>query len=371
MSLQPALDLPMTDQVEVTLIGPGYGESLVIHLGGGEWAIIDSCVLPGQDRSAALLYLDMLGVDVSTDVKLVVATHWHDDHVRGLSSVVRECTSADFCCSVALQKQEFLALTEISAPLGSRFTSGVKEMAECIQILTQRKRAPLWATSSRRLLLRPNSALPGLWALSPADGDVQRALSEFANAVALSPPAADLSSTWSANHASVVVMLEMTDDSVLLGGDLEHVAALGNGWHGVLGDGGRPTHVSSLFKVAHHGSVTGHCDAVWGDKCQKLRITPPPALLERDTTVSILAPWKNAGRRLPTAEDVDRLQDLSHTLHMTRDVDSAFGDGNELASTMAAVAAHGRHIEPFRPTPGALRCRALARGVWDVQAVAV
>lgn len=35
---------PESDQFELTLIGPGYGESVVVHLGRGLWMIVDSCV---------------------------------------------------------------------------------------------------------------------------------------------------------------------------------------------------------------------------------------------------------------------------------------------------------------------------------------
>jgi len=31
------------DELEVSVFGPGYGESLAIHLGLGSWIIIDSC----------------------------------------------------------------------------------------------------------------------------------------------------------------------------------------------------------------------------------------------------------------------------------------------------------------------------------------
>ena len=35
---------PDSDEFEFTLIGPGYGESIILHLGGGVWVLVDSNV---------------------------------------------------------------------------------------------------------------------------------------------------------------------------------------------------------------------------------------------------------------------------------------------------------------------------------------
>src|SRR5882724_10511700 len=98
---------PPSDEVEVSLIGPGYGECVVLHLGGGEWVIVDSCLNPITKKPAAEEYLELLGIDPEVAVKLIVSTHWHDDHVRGLASIYSRCTRAEFVCSDALKFDEF------------------------------------------------------------------------------------------------------------------------------------------------------------------------------------------------------------------------------------------------------------------------
>ena len=35
---------PRRDEVEVTLFGPGYGESVVVHAGVDDWLVVDSCL---------------------------------------------------------------------------------------------------------------------------------------------------------------------------------------------------------------------------------------------------------------------------------------------------------------------------------------
>ena len=34
---------PRDDEFELTLLGPGYGESIVMHVGDGAWVLVDSC----------------------------------------------------------------------------------------------------------------------------------------------------------------------------------------------------------------------------------------------------------------------------------------------------------------------------------------
>src|SRR5829696_3595895 len=95
MNRQP----PDPDEVEFSVFGRGFGESLCIHQGGGEWIVVDSCLNPNTGTAAALTYLTSIGVRVEQDVRLVVATHWDDDHVRGLADVVEACADAYFACS--------------------------------------------------------------------------------------------------------------------------------------------------------------------------------------------------------------------------------------------------------------------------------
>jgi glyoxylase-like metal-dependent hydrolase (beta-lactamase superfamily II) len=129
---------PRRNELELSLFGPGIGESLVIHSGNGEWVVVDSC-LDEQRRAVALSYLESLGVGVAAQVKLVLVTHWHDDHIRGMSQVVAAAKTAEFAYSAALAGQEFFNLVaarnEVSL-IGQ--TSGVDEFKAIFDILAGR-----------------------------------------------------------------------------------------------------------------------------------------------------------------------------------------------------------------------------------------
>ena len=77
---------PATDQIEVSVFGPGVGEAIVVHIGDGKWVVVDSAI----DKYGALpiQYLEKLGVVLKEDVVYVVATHWHSDHIAGLSDIL-------------------------------------------------------------------------------------------------------------------------------------------------------------------------------------------------------------------------------------------------------------------------------------------
>lgn len=65
---------PEDDEFEIILLGPGYGESIVLHVGNGVWVVVDSC-LDRDGRPGALRYLEGIGLEPAQSVALIVATH--------------------------------------------------------------------------------------------------------------------------------------------------------------------------------------------------------------------------------------------------------------------------------------------------------
>jgi len=125
MLLMPFEDAPECDQIEVSIFGPGRGESCVVHLGAGEWIVVDSCVSRAQAENPVLGYLERIGVDVAKAVKLLVATHAHDDHIAGIAEIFRAARSAFFVMPVAMTPEEFAGVV-VSDRLAS---SGLRRRA--------------------------------------------------------------------------------------------------------------------------------------------------------------------------------------------------------------------------------------------------
>lgn len=162
--------IPRRDEFEVSLLGLGYGESILVHVGEGEWLVVD-CYLSSNGLPAALNYLYRINVDPATAVKLVVATHWHDDHIRGMNKLIVACSSAYFCCASALNNDEFLG---VASALRNKDCSdlgrGVREIYEVFSTLKRDRRQPIWAISNRIISKRERYEI---WSLSPFDSDVK------------------------------------------------------------------------------------------------------------------------------------------------------------------------------------------------------
>ena len=98
---------PTNDEIEISLFGPGVGECIVMHLGEGDWIVVDSCLGAPGEGPVALRYLSELGVNVSSAVRLVVVTHWHNDHIVGIGEVFSKATVAQLVCSAAVDVEDF------------------------------------------------------------------------------------------------------------------------------------------------------------------------------------------------------------------------------------------------------------------------
>ena len=127
----------------VSLIGTGggYGESVVVQLGMNNWMVVDSCIDPVTKESLPLEYLKSLGVHIETEVKLIVCSHWHNDHILGIDKLLEECKSATLAFAVTSDKAkflEFIGLDSRNDKLLSH-TSSTDIMAKCLNIVNQRK----------------------------------------------------------------------------------------------------------------------------------------------------------------------------------------------------------------------------------------
>jgi hypothetical protein len=305
------VDPPASDQIEVSVFGPGYGECTVIHVGSGKWIIVDSCLDSTTKRPASLAYLERLGVPPSA-VKLIVATHWHDDHIRGLAQVVSECREAKFCLSAALAKPEFIAtIVAFDERHGMVSGSGVSEMSKTLELLRRCTRPATRCLANTRLLHISTGQLAHGYAcevvaLAPSSSQFELSLRDIGNLVPIVNVTKHRATEQHPNHLSVVAWVAIGELAVLMGADLEEQAETDLGWSAILGMADRPVGKASVFKIPHHGSRTAHHPAVWTD------------LLVGDP-IGVLTPW-NKGAGLPTEDDVQRINASTSAAFSTSDL---------------------------------------------------
>uniref|UniRef100_UPI000AB104C3 hypothetical protein n=1 Tax=Streptomyces ossamyceticus TaxID=249581 RepID=UPI000AB104C3 len=298
---------PQPDEIEVSIFGPGLGECIVVHLGSHEWLVVDSCVDPVTKNPVALEYFSRIGVDPASSVVAVVASHWHDDHVRGISEVLKASKKARFFAASATTREEFHALTLLPPP-SSRFSSGVSELAKTRKIVEERRADSGFqmglAVAGRLLLRRPDLLVNEVWSLSPSDDDTFRGLSHIASLVA--PPGGVYRiPSMEPNDLSVVLQLQTGTGSILLGGDLEHYKrGRSRGWHAVIDHDVRPQGKATVFKVAHHGSYNGDCPEIWEHMLEK-------------GVVALLSPFQRGSVSLPRQSDVERIRNTCDRAYLT------------------------------------------------------
>lgn len=293
---------PAEDQIEVSVFGPGYGECVVVHVGAGKWIVVDSCIGKGRAEPAALEYLETLGVDLAEHVMYVVATHWHDDHVRGLARVFEACQKANLVLPSALSRKEFITL---ATGLGSRSmmkSSGVQELEGVLRELQRRSAVPVWAHADRTIY-HDGSHLR-LVSLSPSDDAFTAVLKTFAELFPAEGQAKRRVVAPRPNHTAVVLHLTFGQQSVLLGSDLEERTAPFAGWSNILASRGRPCEPAAVYKIAHHGSANGDIPGIWTD----LLLAEP---------VALLTPFANGSVRLPTEADVSRIAANTSRAYLT------------------------------------------------------
>jgi hypothetical protein len=293
-------DPPEDDCLEVSLFGPGKGECVVVHLGAGRWITVDSCFDQRRHNNPALQYLAELGVDTTTRVRLIVATHAHDDHFAGIADIFGACPSATFVCSSALTTPEFFALTDLEeqvhAGLPVRAYAEYRRIFELIEARTSHDFSPMrYAWASRVLFADDSDGSPvKVTALSPSDVAFTRAQRALAKAI----PKADDAKKITAidpNELAIALWVEFGDKIALLGADLTP-GPTGCGWQAVMATFS-PEDKAKVYKVSHHGSITGDHPDIWTQ-------------LLTDSPVAILTPFRGK-KTLP--DPADRLRIYSHT----------------------------------------------------------
>lgn len=296
---------PLPDQIEINLFGGGnaYGETVLIHLGYNTWIVVDSILNPHSNIPLVLEYFENIDENPS-NIKLIIATHWHDDHIKGINDIYIK-SGSDFIISEALSKP-FLAKLITLDEYKQTQNSGLKEFGKIISTSSSRKN-PLKRAIQDRILYSSvvNNTIIKVTALSPSDKAIelfQKEMTEILN------EAYNLNLAFkknNQNHSSIVVLVEVGNTKILLGADLEVTSDVNTGWQQVCNSILSPKDKSvEIFKIPHHGSINGHHDNVWQS-------------IICDNHIAILTPYGFGKKKLPSPDDMARILKGSHESYIT------------------------------------------------------
>ena len=297
---------PDAHEVEITVLGKGYGESIVVHAGDGAWVVIDSFCENEKRDPAPLVYLNSIGVDLAKDVTAVVLTHLHADHYRGIDKVVRDCESAWFYLPGVLPQERWEDVLSRAADLPEHENTGAGRVATAVHMARERRKLRIVGPDSE-IQTRREGAIrcvgPTSLAMSsrivtndPSDALIKKLLREV-------------------NYTSTVLWLTIDGIRALFGADLdEHDTGLG--WSALMTEQREKLWIkgASLVKVPHHGSRSAHCPALYEEWCAE--------------PVAVIA--GNWSSNLPDDGTVDRLggmcQQIYHTSVRNKDRDRHLDD---------------------------------------------
>lgn len=292
-------DPPASDELEVSLFGPSFGEAIALHLGEGEWLLVDSC-LDEDGKPVTLNYLNALGVQPER-IKAIVASHWHDDHVAGLSQLVDKYTAAElFIPNYFSQKEGIEYLAAYSGDLAPQ----ARGTHEIYRSLNSSVRPPVPA--GRRVVIyrkKLNGIDISAHALSPVPAAWGQAMAALLGHLPTANKQIKHATVPKTNIASVVVHVTVGEQALLLGSDLEKHGTYG--WQAVVNDAfsvGLPK--ADFYKVAHHGSETAHIPKLWTN-------------LLSNKPIAALTPFINGSSTLPKESDIARLKDHAQAVYST------------------------------------------------------
>lgn len=274
------------DDLNVFVIGPGYGESIVIDLPGPGWLVID-----GAGRRGEFPVHELLEAHLQADfVDAMLLTHPHRDHYLGMRELIDHPTLGPrirrIGCVKALVEDDRdtraaspIVDTGAARTLLERIVSfwAVDRSRRCIELVS----GPL-ALQSNRVQAR---------ILGPTQVEVDAFLHPAGRRSRL---------RQHANDISVVLELRYGDGRFLFTGDLSQPR-----WDALLErEPGLNEH--ELLKLPHHGSRGAHAHALLRPR-------------EHGPRTWVLTPFNRGGQvsRPPTQSGMRHLLEHESPLHLT------------------------------------------------------
>lgn len=303
---------PEKAESEITLLGTGggYGESIVIKV-GDSWIIVDSCRNPTNKDVLPLIYLSDLGINLDK-VKLVICTHWHNDHIRGLSEILDRCPNATFIVPRVNDKQKFLRFVTLDSEKEMKGgVSSTIEFEKCLKVCESKKLKVIRA-SSNQVLFKSDFIVDGkdlggfeIDSLSPSESVVMHFDKEIASLLDKKFSVVAVPEK-SANDKSVVILIKHKLFSAILGADLEVKNENDEGWHDIINNCLMFSSKPIIYKLPHHGSINGYHEEIFN------QIIGENAILK-------LSPW-NRSSKLPELKMIEKYQEHTEDLYITSPV---------------------------------------------------
>ena len=304
---------PEDDQIEITVFGPGYGESVIVYIPGLGWGVIESCRYEFNNTTYILPLEYLKNYDVRC-LCFVVLTHPHADHYRGMGQILGHCDSSikRVCRYSGRGIREFKAyLTELETQKGDR-QGDIRELMNLFKLMSylQYEKGVKLRRISKLTEIIPAKNVPlknhrtvrvRLVSLSPSaasEQEYERLLDETTVKVIGEGDSDELLDLNDRRHNLIAsaLLLEIGTIQIVLGSDLERGDSDQTGWRGVCSNVDCPNMSAHLIKVPHHGSPRAHYDQAWNTHSSS------------GCLVSVVTPYNRVSPPLPRISDINRIK---------------------------------------------------------------
>ena len=311
------LNPPNANELEICGFGPGYGESILLHLPYVGWGVIDSCEvkIDKQNFILPLQYLlETFENNKLPELAFIILTHPHEDHYKGLDKIIFEYPGdIQRICrynGVGIRElQEYLIRNKIGH---NEQLPGLIEVFRAFRIAKEKGIQERFLSELTDVIEYKDIDVEGfgktdviLKALSPSSGSAIKYTEMLYNVIPKNGEPLKLVNDTAHNLISVSLLLIIGDLQILFAGDLENYSSEDIGWKSLLKNLDCPHLWTDLIKVAHHGSKSGFNDSAW--KAHRSKSKP----------ISIITPFVKGNTYLPESSDIESIKQVSSKVGIT------------------------------------------------------
>ncbi|MCK5684184.1 hypothetical protein KAJ27_08680 [bacterium] len=307
---------PLKNELEITVFGPGYGESIILHIPYIGWGVIDSCTKKINKQSVVLplTYLQEILKPPYPALAFVILTHPHQDHYQGMDRLLTEYPGGiericryngdgvrelkDFLASQYIATGQKPGLSKVFEAFRTAEKNGaqVKRLSEQFYIFNEEHETENKESVKLQMI-----------SLSPSAGSQEKYRDILYKSMPKPGKALLPLQDKSHNLLSVAILLSIGDFQILLGSDVEEGKKDKTGWEAIFRNNDLPGISAKFVKIAHHGGKSGFHKEIWESNNQQ------------DTAIGVITPYKKGKNYLP--DGVDLLKPFVKQIGLTHTVD--------------------------------------------------
>jgi len=336
---------PSVDEIEISLFGgQKQGESIVIHLGNDNWAIIDSFNGIKSQTPIALDYLESIQV-TPDQVKVIILTHYHNDHVKGIVDIAMSCKNAEVWIPCVFDGASFMVLMKKLNRIKNTRFNPLLELNALLDAdddgLIELKRGKQDMVLYKDVV---DNKQVELVCLSPNDKTTRHFEKHIQKVIDDKEESSMMVKSKDPNYQSLSVILKIDGFHVLLTGDLENLNQ-NIGLESILNSKLLPNNTCTVFKVPHHGSENGYNEKVW------------KVFIDNEETYLIMTPIKVGKTILPNNEMIKFFKKNYEKLYITSDPYDGSGGLKHKPNTRRIISGLNLKIEKNQDFFGQIRIR--------------